>query len=116
MAEFPDDEEAVSSIEDEMLAMCGNAGQESIILNALSDFEDKALSMLEEDGEALDWDSFKEFIVTLIGPEKFDATDQIWEEGYNMLGDQSDYHDSNDEQGEGTGEQFGGSTGNGDDD
>lgn len=108
---FPDDEEAVASACDEMFSMCGNAGQEAMIGDVLDLFDEWALNILESETDHRG-SSFSEFANMVVNDwyggraDKWDATDQIWGQGWIKIAEQSGYHDASDEYGEGTGLEF----------
>lgn len=108
---YPDDEEAISAACEEMLSMCGNAGQETLIGDNLEDFFDWALQALEEEkAYAIEWTDFEAMVVEEWYAGRYDkwlGTDYIWGRGWMSIANQSGNHDSRDEYGEGTGQQFG---------
>lgn len=105
--EFADDELAITAAVDEMFSCCGNPGQERLIGDYLSDFEDWAIDVLEVEGGTQDsFDAYKNMIIEdwYDGDmEKWFGTDIIWALGYDTIASQFGFHDSHDEQGEGTG-------------
>lgn len=108
---FPDDEEAVAEAASNMFNMCGNAGQEAMIGDLLEEFSEWALQILESetDTRGSSWSEFAEMVVTdwYDGQvDKWEGTSQIWAEGWIAIAEQSGYHDSSDEYGEGTGQEF----------
>lgn len=108
-----DDETAIEDAIMYMFSMCGNAGQETLIGDHVEDFEMWALPALEEEGA---FGTFADMMsrINYDDPQKFRATEQIWEGGYDMMVGQSTYHDHYDEQGEGEGDNVAGPLGLGD--
>lgn len=110
---YPSDEEAADDAVDTMFSMCGNAGQESFVGEVLPEFWDWALDILEDESShrGSEWSEFVEMVIN----DWYDGdlrkwignTDQIWAEGWAQIAEQSFNHDSRDEQGEGTGNEFG---------
>ena len=94
-----DDEEAVDEAVAEMYAMCANPGQEAIIGRGEQDFRDWAGAFLEFPG--VDPINMEDSV----GPEQYAATSEIWAQGKSMVFDQSGFHDTEDETGEGTGDE-----------
>lgn len=94
------DEAAVAEAEDTMRGMTGNAGQDAILDEAMPNFTDWAIRALEAPGV------FGEFPAVLqLREDKYNGTNQIWEAGYEIIADASQYHDESDESGEGTGDE-----------
>lgn len=108
---YPDDEEAIYDACQNMLSMCGNPGQEVLIGDQLDNFEDWALEILEDESASTGstWESFKAMVIEdwYDGRvDKFMGTDYIWGAGWLDIANQSGFHDSKDEYGEGTGNEF----------
>lgn len=97
----PSDEAVIAEAEQTMRGMTGNAGQDAILDEAMPNFIAWAEQALEAPLVA---DQFPE--VLQLREDKYDGTDDIWEAGYNIIRSGSAYHDSGDEQGEGTGTEF----------
>lgn len=95
------DEEAIAEAEDTMRSMTGNAGQDAILDEAMDAFVDWAHRALEEPGAMNEWPDVLE-----LREDKYDGTDEIWDEGFRIIAEASGNHDSTDEQGEGAGEVF----------
>lgn len=109
-ADFPEDEEAIDQAFDHMTSLCGNAGQEAMLLEVSQDFYDWALAALEED--VVDGTTFDSFTGLLMEwydgrGDKVDGTIDIYAQGWMMIAEQSGYHDAEDEYGEGMGQMFG---------
>lgn len=109
-AEFPEDEEAIVQASEHMLSLCGNAGQETLIGDLLTNFEEWAAVVLEneEGNEGTTWDSFRTLVLDWYDGrvDKLEGTEQIWAEGWIKIAEQSGYHDARDEYGEGMGQEF----------
>ena len=109
-ADFPEDEDAVASACEEMFSMCGNAGQETLIADQLEVFTDWGIQALEE--EMAYGTAWGDFVLLVVEEwyegrvDKWQGTRDIWAVGWRMVAEQSGYHDSQDEQGEGTGGEF----------
>lgn len=105
------DEEAVDEAVEAMFGMCGNAGQEALIGDLAGDFYDWALEILEVEltSRGSTWGDFRQMLLEWYGgrEDKVKGTEQIWSEGWQMVAEQSGYHDTKDEYGEGTGDPFG---------
>jgi|SRR6478735_7784881 len=106
-----DDETAIDDIMSQMVSMCGNAGQHTLISRNYDAFYDWAMDALEVEGE---FGSFEDMMGSLdvsMEDHSYQGTVEIWRAGYQGLIDQSAYHDSYDETGEGTGDNVSGSGG-----
>jgi len=105
MGQFADDEDAVRTAVDTMFSMCGNAGQEAILFEGLDTFEEFGLAALEEEGADTMFEDLVGRLYEAFGFrwDKFDATDIIWEYGYEIVTKNFGVHDTFDEHGEGTG-------------
>lgn len=105
------DEAAVSSACDEMMSMTGNPGQQALIGDHLQEFSEWGMDILE--GVTEEGSTFDEFRSMVTNDwydgdtEKWDGTDIIWYHGWKTVSEQSGYHDSLDDFGEGTGVVFG---------
>lgn len=112
-ASYPEDEEAIFEAADYMMSMCGNPGQEAILGEVLGAFEDWAIAILENESDhrGANWAEFVEMVIMEWYEGDYTKwaynTDQIWVDGWTMIAEQSGYHDNRDEQGEGTGNEFG---------
>lgn len=108
--DFPPDEEAVEQAFDHMFSMCGNSGQESMMMEVCQEFSDWALSVLEdEEAQGTDFDSFLALLMEWYKGrgDKVSGTQDIYAEGWQMIAEQSGYRDQADEAGEGAGQRFG---------
>lgn len=107
---FMDDEAAIDEAFDEMFSMCGNAGQESLIGDYAEHFYEWAHVALEHEvADGTTWSSFAAMVIYdwyAGDTQKFNGTDIIWAQGWIMIARQSGYHDSEDEYGEGAGQEF----------
>lgn len=97
------DEAAVNEAVDEMLNMCGNEGQVTIITNGSDAFSEWAGQLLENPDADPDYEPY---IIAAVGQDAFDGSGEIWEAGAQRIYDASAWHDSEDEQGEGTGNNY----------
>lgn len=109
-ADYPDDEEAVQMALEDALASCGNAGQESMVMEVGEDFWDWALTILEDESaiEGTTWEEFFLMLIEWYGgrTDKAQGTEEIWGQAWVAVAEQSGYHDSKDEYGEGAGREF----------
>lgn len=101
------DEDAVMEAIDAMYSMCGNPGQEAIIDSITSSFEEYAMEALESDsgsGNPGVEDLYAQFLDWTGGREdKWGAVDIIMSTAWGYIENMFGFHDSSDEQGEGTG-------------
>ena len=91
---YAQDDEAIAMAVDMMFSMCGNAGQESIIGNGCAAFESWGIAALE--GLGSNDGNYPEYISTIIGAVGYSAwygSQEIWDEGYEALSEQSHFHD-----------------------
>ena len=109
MADAAGDEEAVQSAIMEMLGMCGNAGQETLISRNSDSFFDWSIAALEEEGAFGSFDDMLSNLDVNYEDHSLPGTMEIWQYGYEAVVGQSAFHDSTDEQGEGTGDNVAGS-------
>lgn len=111
MDAYPSDEEAIQQAFDSMFSMCGNAGQESLIGEHAEWFFEWGIEALEHaEARGTDFKSFAQIVIEECyggRQDMWSATDLIWAEGWSMIAKQSGYHDSEDEYGEGAGQEFG---------
>ena len=79
-----------------------------MIGDCVSDFEDWAITALEFFVDDVSWDTTRGLILEWYGGrvDKLEGTEDIWYQGWEAIAHQSGYHDSKDEQGEGTGQEF----------
>jgi hypothetical protein len=98
-----EDEEAIDEAVDHMFQMAGNEGQVSILTRGVGDFWDWAERALEVED---DYTNYEDVIISAIGFDAYSGTIEIWQAGYDIMADQSGYHDGYDEHGEGTGREF----------
>lgn len=107
-----EDEAAVHAACDTMMNLCGNPGQETLIGEHIEDFAEWALDVLEgETEEGTNAEDFAAMVTEWYGGDfdKFDGTDIIWYQGWEIIADQSGWHDVADEDpSTGVGQQFGG--------
>lgn len=90
----PSDEDAITDAVDRMFSACGNAGQESIIGNGAAIFETWAIKTLEGIGNADgNYPQYIETLVGVIGYSAWFGTQEIWDEGYSAMSEQSQFHD-----------------------
>jgi hypothetical protein len=105
------DEEVTDQAVEQMFSMCGNAGQEALIGDLAGDFYDWALEVLEVElsNRGTTWGDFRQMLLEWYGgrEDKVQGTEDIWSEGWQIIAEQSGYHDTKDEYGEGTGDPFG---------
>lgn len=99
------DEQLLSSVIDEMLGMCGNEGQRTIISRNIDSFYDWGLDALEEEGAFGGFEDMLDALDVSDGDHSLQATIDMWEVGYEGLVGQSSFHDGYDEAGEGTGDE-----------
>lgn len=99
-----DDEAAIDDAVDTMYAMVGNEGQETIVATGEEPFREWAQSFLENPEE--DEDPYV-YLEGALSEEQLAGTEEIWAEGTRMVQEQSLFHDSEDEEGEGTGVEVG---------
>lgn len=105
MATYGQDDEAyIEEVIDEMLGMCGNEGQITLISRNSEAFFDWGLAALENEGEFGDFDQMMDNIDVWWYDHSKQGTIEIWQYGYEALVGQSSFHDSHDEDGEGTGD------------
>lgn len=98
------DERAIEEAIDNMLGMCGNEGQETLISRNSDAFYQWSAEALEVAGA---FGSFEDMMSSLdvnTADHSYQGTQEIWRMGYQAMVNQSRFHDSIDEQGEGTGE------------
>lgn len=98
------DEEVIEGTIDEMLGMCGNAGQETLINRNAQAFFDWSLAALEEEGAFDSFDGMLSNLDVNYEDHSLQGTMEIWQYGYQAMVGQSSFHDGFDEQGEGTGD------------
>lgn len=109
---YPEDEDAIQAALETAVGMCGNAGQEVMVMDISQDFWDWAIDILETEGsegaDGTSWDSFKVLLLEWYGgrTDKVNGTEEIWGQAWAQVAQQSGYHDSTDEYGEGTGTEF----------
>lgn len=104
------DEEAVESAIDYMMSVCGNEGQRTLISRNADAFFDWGMAALEEEGAFGGFEDMLDALDVSYDDHSLPGTEQIWRYGYEELVGQSAFHDSSDEEGEGTGDEVGGAT------
>lgn len=100
------DEEAVQEGLQKMVELCGNEGQRSIIKIGAEVFTMFSWGALEVAGAPHEWDDFAQIMEAHLAPHEnaWQATNLIWEDGYEHVMNQFGYHDAFDESGEGAGQ------------
>lgn len=78
-------EEALSEAMDAMWSMCGSAGQETIIEQGAAGFENWASACVRNPDGGCSYEDFLGKVVVDIGDEKYQATNEIWDEGMDIV-------------------------------
>ena len=110
-ADYPDDDTAVEDASYTMFSCCGNPGQEALIGDNMEWFNEWGIEILEDESSnrGTTFGEFADMVLNDIYDgdlEKWWGTYEIWNEGWSQIAAQSGYHDSDDEEGEGTGREF----------
>jgi len=95
------DAAAIAEAEDTMRGMTGNPGQDAVLdeaMGAFIEWAERAVEFQQGAGE------FPE--VLGLREDKYNGTSEIWETGYDIISEVSGFHDSEDEKGEGQGQEF----------
>lgn len=99
-----DDQGAIEDAVATMYEMTGNAGQESIVSIGEDAFREWANSFLENPEE--DEEPYG-YLSEALSEDMLAGTEEIWAEGTSIVQSASMFHDSEDEEGEGTGVELG---------
>lgn len=90
------DDSIIDEAVDEAYAMCGNEGQEAIVMDGEGAFRDWAANELDGGGGG----DVSSTMSGALGQEKYNATDQIWEEAAGIV-ESGLWGDDDDMEGEG---------------